>query len=118
MSFVSVYVDDFSKAVEFYGEVLGLEKSYDAGPDSCFFSVGGNRYGLHVAGGARPRKTKPEDCHASFVLIVESAAALHQRLRLNFVPVVQEEPVDRGEGDYWFQFPDPAGNLLEALGGK
>lgn len=118
MSFVAVYVDDYAKAVEFYRDVLALEKSHDAEPDASFFSIGANQYGLFVAGGARAKVTKPEDSHAAFVLLVASAGALFQRLRMNGVKTVQDEPMDRGEGDFWFQFYDPAGNLLEALGGK
>lgn len=117
MSFVAVYVDDFAKALEFYRDVLALEKTHDAESDACFFAVGANQYGLFLAGGARARATKAEDSHASFVLLVESAGALHQRLKLNGGRIVHDEPVDRGSGDYWFQFHDPAGNLLEALGG-
>ena len=118
MSFAVVYVDDYAKALEFYGDILALEKSHDAEKDACFFSVGANKYGLFLAGGARARVTKPEDSHAGFLFLVESAGALFQRLKLNGVRIVQEEPMDRGEGDYWFQFHDPAGNLLEVLGGK
>jgi predicted enzyme related to lactoylglutathione lyase len=118
MSFVSVYVDDYAKALEFYRDILALEKTYDAEADACFFAVGANRYGLFLAGGARAKSTKPEDAHASFVLLVESASALFQRLKLNGAKIVQEEPMDRGEGDYWFQFHDPANNLLEVLGGR
>jgi predicted enzyme related to lactoylglutathione lyase len=118
MSFVTVYVDDFTKALEFYQDILALEKTHQADVDACFFSIGANEYGLFLAGGARAKTTKAEDAHASFVLLVESASALFQRLRMNGVKTVQDEPMDRGEGDFWFQFYDPANNLLEVLGGK
>ena len=117
MSFAVVYVDDFAKALEFYADILALEKTHVAEKDACFFAIGPNKYGLFLAGGARARATKPEDSHAGFLLLVESAGALHQRLKLNGVKLVHDEPMDRGEGDYWFQFHDPAGNLLEVLGG-
>lgn len=116
--FVTVYVDDFAKAVEFYQDILALEKSHQPESDACFFGVGANTHGLFLQGGARAKTTKPEDSHASFVLTVESASALFQRLRMNGVKTVQEEPMDRGEGDFWFQFYDPANNLLEVFGGK
>jgi predicted enzyme related to lactoylglutathione lyase len=118
MSFVTVYVDDFQKALEFYQDVLGLEKTHQADVDACFFQVGANQFGLFLAGGAQAKRTKPEDAHTSFVLLVESTAALFQRLTLNGARMVQEEPMDRGEGDFWFQFYDPANNLLEVLGGQ
>lgn len=115
--FVTVYVDDFAKAVEFYSDILALEKSHQPEPDACFFAIGANKHGLFLQGGARAKTTKPEDAHASFVLTVESASALFQRLKLNGVKIVQDEPIDRGEGDFWFQFHDPANNLLEVFGG-
>ena len=118
MSFVTVYVDDYERALEFYRDILALEKTHDAEKDACFFAIGANQYGLFLAGGARAKTTKAEDSHASFVLLVESSSALFQRLKLNGVKTVQEEPMDRGEGDFWFQFYDPANNLLEVLGGK
>src|SRR4051812_25320932 len=93
MAFVAVYVDDYAKAIEFYRDILGLEKSHDAEKDACFFTIGANTYGLFVAGGARSKKVSAEDTHASFVLLVESVSALHQRLKLNGARVVQDEPV-------------------------
>ena len=90
--FVTVYVDDFQKAVEFYQDILALEKSHQPESDACFFAVGANPHGLFLQGGARAKTTKPEDSHASFVLTVESASALFQRLKLNGVKTLYAVP--------------------------
>ena len=58
------------------------------------------------------KKTRP-----SFVLGVGSARALFDKLRQAEVPIVQSEPMNMGNEQYWFQFSDPAGNILEVLGG-
>ena len=118
ISFITIYADDYSKAFEFYQDILGLEKTHEMGRDACFFRLGGNQYGLHLQGVAKGHSAKPDASHATVVLATESAGALHQRLKLNGVKIVQDEPVDRGEGDFWFQFYDSAGNILEVLGGK
>jgi hypothetical protein len=34
------------------------------------------------------------------------------------VKIAQNEPMDMGQGDFWFQFYDPSGNILEVLGGR
>jgi predicted enzyme related to lactoylglutathione lyase len=118
IGFVTIYVDRFDDAFTFYNEVLGLEKSFDVDEVSCFFTVGGNQYGMLLRGGVQKGKSKPESSHTSFVMMVDSASKMHQKLRLNGTKPVHDEPLDMGEGDYWFQFPDPAGNVLEVLGGK
>lgn len=117
LGFVIVYVDDFDAAFEFYSEVLGLEKTFEPDSDSCFFAIGAIQYGLLLRGGLKSAKASPKSARASFVLMVESARKMYQKLRLNGVEMLHDEPMDMGEGDYWFQFRDPAGNVLEVLGG-
>jgi predicted enzyme related to lactoylglutathione lyase len=118
IAFVTSYVDDYKRAFEFYSEVLRLEKSFDVDRDACFFKVGNNQYGLLLQGGVEGRKTRGDATRSSFVLMVDSASMMYQKLSLNGVRLLQEEPIDMGEGDFWFQFHDPAGNILEILGGK
>jgi predicted enzyme related to lactoylglutathione lyase len=117
LAFVSAYVDDFDKAFTFYSGVLGLEKQYDMGPKACFFKLGKD-WGLYLEGGSTLRATDPKSSRASFTLSVDSAGAFFQRLKEAGVETIQAEPMDMGQGDYWFQFRDSSGNILEALGGK
>ena len=35
---------------------------------------------------------------------------------LDDAPVIQPAPQDMGNGTFWFQFRDPAGNIIEAIG--
>jgi predicted enzyme related to lactoylglutathione lyase len=50
----NVYVDDFEKAVRFYGETLQLKRGMNMGNASCFFWIGENQYGLFLDGGYKP----------------------------------------------------------------
>lgn len=117
VAFVSSYVDDFPTAYRFYSEVLGLEKEFDMGPGACFFTLGTDA-GLYLQGGGRPVPVDEKSIRSSFTLKVVSASTLHARLVEAGARLVQSEPVDMGNNNYWFQFHDPAGNILEVLGGK
>ncbi len=118
IAIAACYVEDFPAAYEFYTGVLGLEKLYDLGELACYFSLGDSGQGLYLEGGCAPATVTPKSVRASFLLRVNSASALHRRLSTAGVRCVQPEPMHMGGEDYWFQFYDPSGNLLEALGSK
>ena len=54
----------------------------------------------------------------AFVFSVVSASELYERLKQAGVRFVHDEPMHMGGDNYWFQFYDPAGNIIEALGAK
>jgi predicted enzyme related to lactoylglutathione lyase len=117
LAFGSVYVDDFEKAYSFYAGVLGLEKEYDMGSAACFFKLSDNT-GLYLQGKNKPASYAEDTMRIGFVFSVESASATYERLKSAGVRFIQTEPRHMGGDLYWFQFFDPAGNILEALGGK
>jgi predicted enzyme related to lactoylglutathione lyase len=117
LAFASVYVDDFEKAYQFYAEVLGLEKEYDMGSAACFFKLPDNT-GLYLQGKNKTASYAEDTMRAGFVFSVESAAATYERLKLAGARFIHAEPKHMGGDNYWFQFYDPAGNILEVLGGK
>jgi predicted enzyme related to lactoylglutathione lyase len=117
LAFASVYVDDFERAYEFYDGVLGLEKEYDMGSAACFFKLPDDT-GLYLQGKNKTASYAEDTMRAAFVFSVESAGATHERLKAAGVRFIHAEPMDMGGEQYWFQFYDPAGNILEALGGK
>jgi predicted enzyme related to lactoylglutathione lyase len=117
LAFASVYVEDFEKAYQFYANVLGLEKQYEMGSAACFFKLPDNT-GLYLQGKNKPASYAEDTMRAAFVFSVESAAATYDRLKVAGVRFIQAEPMDMGGDNYWFQFYDPAGNILEVLGGR
>ena len=116
--FVVSYVDDFEPNFKFYSGVLGMEKSFEMTEQECFFRIGENKFGLLLCGGYKSRLNTGEFVQASYILKTESASAMHAHLKAHGAKIVQDAPVDMGENDFWFQFFDPAGNMLQMLGGK
>lgn len=117
VAFVSVYVDDFETGYKFYNEILGLEKEYDMGKRSCFFKLGADS-GLYLQGGNKKIDYDEKTMRSAFTLSVSSAQMLFDKLKAAGVKFVQNEPMDMSQGNFWFQFYDPADNILEVLGGK
>ena len=117
IAFVSVYVDDFRKSFDFYSGTLGLKKSFEMGPQACFFDLG-DESGLYLQGGNNPATYDKDTMRPSFVLSVESASAMHAKLKSAGVKFVHDAPVEMAPNNFWFMFYDPAGNILEILGGE
>ena len=119
--FGACYVDDWDAGREFYEQVLGLAVGFEAMPGQVlFYAFGEDPFGIMLCkvAGAASGKVGVGTAHAAFVLSVASAGALHAKLTAAGVEIPQDAPIEMGEGDHWFQFFDPAGNLLEVLGGE
>ena len=114
---VVVYVDDIHSAIDFYSRILGLKPYGEPEGNSCFFTVGDNPNGLYLEGGYMRRDLDERSARLSFMLSVNSALNLFERLKAESVRLVHESPKQMGKNAYWFQFYDPAGNILEAVGG-
>jgi predicted enzyme related to lactoylglutathione lyase len=117
VALVAVYVDDFAKAFSFYRDILGLEQKFAMGSDAYYFNVG-DRVGLYLEGGNAPAEVGEKTARSSFVLRVESVGAMFEKLAGACVRLVHKEPVNMGGDNFWFQFHDPCGNILEIVGGK
>ena len=113
----NVYVDDFDRAVRFYRDVLKLKRGITMGDTSCFFHIGENQYGLFVDGGYKPLRANDDQTRASVTFTCASAKELFDRLAQSGAELLSESPKDMGKGYFWFQFRDPAGNILEAISG-
>jgi predicted enzyme related to lactoylglutathione lyase len=117
VQFVAVYVQDFDLSFDFYNKVLGLEKAYDMGGNACFFKIGKN-FNLYLEGDNNRVEIDSKTMRTTFVLQVESSTAMFEKLKKAGVSIIQEEPMEMGDGEFWFQFYDPDGNILEILGGQ
>lgn len=118
-AFLSVYVDDFQKAFAFYHDVLGLKKQFDMGENACFFGLDDDlEFGLYLQGGNKTSSYNEDTQRASFVLSVPSAGKLYEKLSELGIRMIQSEPIQMSEKDFWFQCYDPCGNIIEFLGDK
>lgn len=113
----NVYVDDFERALRFYGDTLQLKRGMDMGITSCFFWIGDNKHGLFLDGGYKPLCANEDQTRAAFTFKVNSAQDLFARLKEAAAETLTDAPKDMGKGYFWFQFRDPAGNILEAISG-
>jgi catechol 2,3-dioxygenase-like lactoylglutathione lyase family enzyme len=114
---ITVYVDHFGIAHDFYTRVLGLKVSGELDNASCFLYLGDNPHGIYLEGGHTRQRVDEGSSRVSCMLSVDSALNLYKKLISESARVVQDEPKQMGENAFWFQFYDPAGNLLEAVGG-
>lgn len=114
--FACVYVDDYEKALAFYQKHFGFEIKFPMGNNSSWGKAGDA--GLYIEGGNRSAEVTDKSVRASVVFGVVSAFEFFKQLKSDKINILQSEPKDMGGGDYWFQFKDPAGNIIEILGGK
>lgn len=112
---IVVYVDDYSKALDFYTNTLGLEKAFDMGSDACFLKIGENVNGIYLEGGHTRVETDRKNIGVSAMLLVESAPALFERLQKVGTPILDNKLHYMGGENYWFCVIDPSGNILEIV---
>lgn len=118
---VSIYADDFDRTMKFYVNTLGLTDVQPMGERACYIRFGrtadGNPYGMYIIGGKKPApEYDPQASRTTFAFEVQSAGTLFGILRDAGVILLQDEPMDMGGGWFWFNFLDPAGNVIEILG--
>lgn len=116
INFASIYVDDYQKAFKFYQKHFGFEVKYPMGDNASWGKAG--EAAIYIEGGNKPSDVTEKSVRASVVFNVTSASSFFDQLKSDGVQMVHAEPQNMGADDYWFQFRDPAGNILEILGGK
>lgn len=103
---VTLAASDPDKAVEFYENVLDLEKKYEF-RDYAGFDCGGVELGLRTWGGREPRrKSEP---HIDF--LVDDVDAAVKELRNASIEII-DEPTNTLWGGRVAAFADPDGNVL------
>lgn len=114
---IVIYVDNFQTALDYYTCVLGLKLYGAPGENTCFLYLGDDPNGIYLEGRYAKQVTEEKSTRLSFMLNVHSVMELYEKLKSESVPLVHKSPKKIGENSYWFQFYDPAGNMLEAVGG-
>jgi predicted enzyme related to lactoylglutathione lyase len=108
VDFVTVFVKDYSTAVQFYGELLGLEHSVDYGKIPAGEFETGNLTLQVVDAGSIDREFEPSS--HPIALHVDDVEAARKALEAEGV-VFHGETIDSGVCHMAF-FSDPDGNAL------
>lgn len=114
---VSVYAVDYEESFRFYNGVLGLGNWSPMGDHACYFSLPDGR-GMYLVGRRNPVDADHLSVRTTFAFEVASAFEMYAKLKATGVELVPSEPMDMGQGYYWFQFFDPSRNIVEILGGR
>lgn len=116
INFASIYVEDYNQALSFYQKHFGYEVKSPMGDNASWGKAG--EAAIYLEGGNKPVAVTEKSIRVSVVFNVASASVFFDQLKSDGVRLIQSEPLNMGADDYWFQFRDPAGNILEILGGK
>ncbi len=113
---VTIYADNYDKAVEFYSKFLGFNLKAKVGEKGCWGTLGS--VNIYIEGGNLRTNQQKTSTRSSVALIVASADATFKEFQDGGVELLHTEPQLVGEEDWWFLFKDPAGNILEIFGEK
>jgi len=113
---ITIYADNYDKAVEFYSKFLGFVLKAKVGENGCWGTMGA--VNIYIEGGNTKVNIQPTSTRSSVALTVASAEATFKEFKTGGVELIHNEPQLVGEEDWWFQFKDPAGNILEIFGEK
>jgi len=104
---ITLTVKDLKKAVDFYENILGLQKKYEF-KDYAGFDCGGVELGLKSWGGLeKPRKGEP-----GIDFLVDDVDETYRILKEKGVSFI-EEPKDTLWGSRATAFRDPDGNIIQ-----
>lgn len=115
-AFNLIYADDQAKTVAFYEKHFGF-RAEEKLPDGSVWGHAGP-VALWIGGGYKRVEQDPNSTHTSIMYRVQSTGKLFRQLRDSEVRTVQEQPQKMSDNQYWFQFFDSAGNIIEVLGAE
>lgn len=116
LRFALIYVDKLEACKPFYEKYLGFEQLQEFRQGEIWGKCGGAFFWMGE-GYERADATQLAT-RASVMIGVKSVGLLFKALKEGGERVIHESPVDMGKGSFWLQFVDPAGNVIEVLGGK
>lgn len=116
LKFACIYVDELDASQKFYETYLGFQKTADFGDEEIFGKLG--EVELWMGAGYQRLDGGAKSARATVMFGITSVGNLFNALKSGQVPIIQDAPVEMQEGVYWLQFVDPAGNVIEVLGGK
>ncbi len=116
LEFALIYAEDHEKSVAFYTRYFNFKSEYRMPDGSCFGKAGD--VNLWIGANYKKTKTEADNVRLSVMFRVDSAFRLFEALKERGEQLIQEEPQEMQPGNYWFQFRDPSGNIVDVLGGE
>ncbi len=116
LRFALIYVDQLATCKPFYEKYLGFEQLQEFRPGEIWGKCGGAF--LWMGEGYARIGGSEKSTRASVMIGVKSVGLLHKALKDGGERLIHDQPMDMGKGSFWLQFMDPAGNVIEVLGGK
>ena len=116
LKFILVYVDKLEPCQRFYETYLGFKKTAEFRPGEIYGQLGDVE--MWIGEGYQRTDGGEKATRSTVMLGVDSAGTLFRSLKAGGVRVIQDAPVEMQPGMFWLQFVDPAGNVIDVLGGK
>lgn len=116
LKFILIYVDQLEPCQTFYETYFGFEKTTEFRPGEIYGKVGNVE--MWIGSGYETNELGEKGCRPSVMIGVSSVGTLFQQLKDGGQPMLQEAPFEMQPGVYWMQAVDPAGNVLDILGGE
>lgn len=114
---VTIYSAHITKAIEFYGKVLGLEETYrfptSGEPEHVEFQVGGATLAVSSPAGLQAHGMPPATPGHPFEIGIktDNVVAAIEELRALGVPILKE-PAESVAGNRYAYIADPDGNWI------
>lgn len=116
LKFVLVYVDQLEPCQTYYETYFGFEKTAEFRPGEIYGKLG--NIDMWIGSGYDSNELGEKGCRASVMIGVNSVETLFDQLKKGGQKLLQDAPVEMQPGTFWMQAVDPAGNVLDILGGK
>ena len=116
MKFACIYVDELAPSLKFYETYLGFKKDKEFRPGELFGMLG--EVPCWLGSGYKKSDMTDRSTRATVMFGVDSVGELFGKLKAGGQRLIQDAPVEMKDGVFWLQFADPAGNIVEVLGGK
>lgn len=114
--FALIYATDHNKSVAFYEKYFGFKSEYKMPDGSCFGKAG--NVNLWIGSDYKKAEVNEQSARLTVMFRINSAYSLFKELTNSKVKTYQDEPREMQAGNYWFQFEDPSGNIVDVLGAK
>lgn len=116
LEFALIYAKELQSSIHFYQKYFDfkIDPTIKLGPGEVYGLMGS--VGAWIGEGHIVPKSPELMARASVMFRVKEIFDLYQKLLTGGVELIQSAPVMMLPNEYWFQFKDPSGNIIDVLG--